>query len=505
MRAPKITEPVRKSICLSVKDGLDAEQVREEWQSALRFLTDPGFLRLTVSREQRGAPEIRLDWNAVPSEIAQYTSFLQTREEYGGGTAYLDVYEAERRSASHQHLEQLREDRRLRQAEAESDAKVALLQPRVCSLEGLFEAAELGNVEVIKAMIRGYPLPTYDSNTGTFRPNMDRTAVPQQKHVLRETKQLSHTSSARQYSTSGCQVAGDAMDDLRQSAPHLFDAQGKLASTYDLRDAYGKTPVHIAAASGQHLAIALLLEEGCDANAKDRVGQTPLHLACLGGHRDAVRSLLKSGARVDEVANDGRGLMHFVAVGAQKKLCEWLLLDPEVQAHKAHKELEKVTLGDAETVLHALAKCDASSKEKRQNVVDTAKTILKCWSFLNNRPVAELLEARDHCGQTALHGCARSDSFELMRYLVSCGASPNVQTSSGDVPLHISVRISGVAACNFLISAGTDLTMVNSDGDTPLHLAAAVGSMEVFKMCFQASPGGLVPPVIERCNNMGDR
>lgn len=296
MRASKITEPVRKSICLSVQTDLDAEQVRNEWNEALRFLTEPGFLRLSVSREQ-GEPEIRLDWNAVPSEIAQYTSFLQSREEYGGRTAYLDVYEDDRRSASQRHLEKLREDRRLLQAEAESGPKVALLQPRVCSLEGLFEAAELGNVEVMKAMIRGYPLPTYDvshasadaspldgvrkreeesdflelqSNTGTFRPNIDRLAVPQQKHVLRETKQLSHTSSARQYSTSGAHVAGDAMDDLRLSAPHLFDAEGKLASTYDLRDAYGKTPVHIAAASGQHLAIALLLEEGCDANAQDR-------------------------------------------------------------------------------------------------------------------------------------------------------------------------------------------------------------------------------------------
>jgi len=317
MRAAKITEPVRKSVCLSIRDGLDAEHVCAEWQAALRFLTEPGFLRLSVSHEQRGAPEIRLDWNAVPSEIAQYTSFLQSREEYGGGTAYIDVYEDDRKSASHRHLENMREDRQRQQAEAESDAKIALLQPRVCSLDGLFEAAELGNVEVLKAMIRGYPLPTYDTNTGTFRPNMDRTAVPQQKHVLRETKQLSHTASARQYTTSGAHVAGDAMDDLRLSAPHLFDAQGKLASTYDLRDAYGKTPVHMAAASGQHLAVALLLEEGCDANAQDRNGLTPLHLACLGGHTDAARVLLKAGARVDQVANDGRGLLHFVAVGAQ--------------------------------------------------------------------------------------------------------------------------------------------------------------------------------------------
>ena len=47
-----------------------------------------------------------------------------------------------------------------------------------------------------------------------------------------------------------------------------------------------------------------------------------------------------------------------------------------------------------------------------------------------------------------------SDSFELMRYIASCGSSPNVKASSGDVALHFSVRLGSVAACNFLISAG---------------------------------------------------
>jgi hypothetical protein len=49
-----------------------------------------------------------------------------------------------------------------------------------------------------------------------------------------------------------------------------------------------------------------------------------------------------------------------------------------------------------------------------------------------------------------------TDSFELMRYIASCGSSPNVKASSGDVALHVSVRLGSVAACNFLISAGLE-------------------------------------------------
>lgn len=212
------TGAVCKAICLSLKPGLDAHKVRDEWDLALTFLTVSKQLQISVDREH--SKEIRLDWNAVPSEIAHYTSYLQTREEYGGNVAYLDVYEKERATASQQTLEHTYNLRKVLQADAESDAKVALLQPRVCSLEGLFQAAELGNVHALKAMLRGYPLPTYDTATGTYHINSDRTALPQPKQVLRQTHQLSHTTSKMQYSTAGCHVAGDAEEDLRLSVSH---------------------------------------------------------------------------------------------------------------------------------------------------------------------------------------------------------------------------------------------------------------------------------------------
>jgi ankyrin repeat protein len=502
-RGGAVVEPIRKAVSLSVKAGCDAAATRDAWDQELRFLTTAGQLTITVNRDH-GEPEVRLDWNALPSEIAHYTALLQKQPEYGGATAYLDVYEQDRKTASQDQLARLLQERRGVQADAESDARVALLQPRVSSLEGIFQAAELGHVEVLKSMIRGYPLPTYDSTTGTFHPNLDRCAIPQQKHVLRETKQLSHTTSALQYATSGSYAAGDAMDDLRQAAPHLFDAAGKLASSYELRDAHGGTLLHVAAAAGQHLVIELLLEEGCDPNAQDRTGQTPLHLACRGGYQDAVRALMKGGARRDLVAADGRSIMHCVAVGAHKDLCDWMLLGKEMKAHEFHLELEKRTTVSRESVLHVLGQSDASNKAKQRNALEVGKIMLKAWSFLCNRKTAELLEMADSNGRTALHTCAASNSTEFMRYLCSCGLSPNIQATSGDVALHISVRLASVAACNFIISAGTDLSIENSDGDTPLHVAAAVGNFEVFKMCMQASPAGLVPPVIARFNKAGD-
>ena len=501
-RSEQANVPVRRAMALSVRPGLDIAAVRDAWDGALDFLTGVGHLVITVNKDARG--EIRVDWHAVPSEIEAYMRFLQRRDEYGGCTAHLDVYEEERLTASQRALEARSEQRMAAQADVESGERLARLQPRVCSLEGLFEAAELGHIEVLKAMIRGYPLPIYDPGTGTFRPNLDRRAVPEQKHVLREQRQLSHTASARQHTTAGAHAAGDAHADLLQAAPFLVDAAGKLASSYELRDAHGKTPMHVAAAAGQHLVIELLLEEGCDPNAQDRVGLTPLHLACLGGHKDAVRALFKGGAQADLAANDGRGVVHCVAIGAHKALCEWLLLDKEMQDYKLYLQLERRLTFTQESVLHVLSKADANTKEKRRNVLEVAKVILKAWSFLNNKPVLALMEMCDVNGLSPLHVCAASDSFELMRYFSSRGLSPNIQAASGDIALHIAVRVLSVPACTFLISAGTDVAIANADGDTPLHIAASMGDVEIFKLCFQACPPAAEPPVSARFNKAGD-
>jgi hypothetical protein len=87
----------------------------------------------------------------------------------------------QRGSASQHNMQLLYQRRKMLQEDAESESKVAELQTPVCSLEGLFAAAELGNVEALKAMLHGFPLPKYDPDTGTHRPNSDRTTLPQQK------------------------------------------------------------------------------------------------------------------------------------------------------------------------------------------------------------------------------------------------------------------------------------------------------------------------------------
>ena len=70
-------EPIRKAMCLSVKEGLDLSAVRGEWDLALKFFTTTNQLRVTVNPDHRG--EIRLDWpHTFPSDIDQYTAGPRT-------------------------------------------------------------------------------------------------------------------------------------------------------------------------------------------------------------------------------------------------------------------------------------------------------------------------------------------------------------------------------------------------------------------------------------------
>jgi ankyrin repeat protein len=66
----------------------------------------------------------------------------------------------------------------------------------------------------------------------------------------------------------------------------------------NVRNAYGWTPLHIAAAGGDPGVIALLLHHGADVHAQSHIGTTPLDNATTRGGRKAVIDLLLThGAR----------------------------------------------------------------------------------------------------------------------------------------------------------------------------------------------------------------
>ena len=97
------------------------------------------------------------------------------------------------------------------------------------------------------------------------------------------------------------QVAGQALLQATETGD-VVQMETLLAQGAEVnaRNAYGWTPLHIAAAGGDPTVVALLLRHGADIHAQSHIGTTPLDNATLRGSRKAVIDLLLAhGAKSD--------------------------------------------------------------------------------------------------------------------------------------------------------------------------------------------------------------
>ena len=88
-------------------------------------------------------------------------------------------------------------------------------------------------------------------------------------------------------------AAGQALLQATE-AGDLAHMQALLTQTINMhvRNAYGWTPLHLAAAGGDVAVVQLLLQHGADVHARSNIGTTPLDHALVYGGRQAVVDLL---------------------------------------------------------------------------------------------------------------------------------------------------------------------------------------------------------------------
>ncbi|XP_054823421.1 uncharacterized protein LOC129321614 [Prosopis cineraria] len=91
------------------------------------------------------------------------------------------------------------------------------------------------------------------------------------------------------------------------------------------RDRHSRTPLHLAAWSGQAEVVNYLCKNKADVGAAAMDDMGALHFAAQKGHLDIVRALLSAGASVKASTRKGMTALHYAAQGSHLELVKYLV------------------------------------------------------------------------------------------------------------------------------------------------------------------------------------
>ena len=109
----------------------------------------------------------------------------------------------------------------------------------------------------------------------------------------------------------------------------------------DIRDNFGRTPLHEAAFRGHLKILRILIKHHVDKNLRDKNDNTALHLAASEGHFEACRILLKNKVLKNSRDMNGLTALHLAARNGHLDACKFLI---EGGVEKVQETMEKLHL-----------------------------------------------------------------------------------------------------------------------------------------------------------------
>ncbi|CAB0030574.1 unnamed protein product [Trichogramma brassicae] len=205
-------------------------------------------------------------------------------------------------------------------------------------------------------------------------------------------------------------------------------------------------------------------------DVKDTYGRTPLHLTLRHGRKKTAEWLLRRGANPNADDTDGLTCLHHIAI-RDDDWTEWFLgicndirrkVPIDVRDRSGDTPLQWAVRAKNEKVIESLLGRGASPSSANGKGLTSLHMIARRWDC------AEL-------GKAFLKIC---DEKRLKLPI-------DVKDEEGDTPLHLAVRYEHSEMIESLLRRGANPSLVNAKGRTPLHVASAgqdtnVETMELF-------------------------
>jgi ankyrin repeat protein len=284
--------------------------------------------------------------------------------------------------------------------------------------------------------------------------------------------------------------------------PHVTDRDGNtflhLAAESRLRKAALETRNHqncgcrqkherVSRNERRRLTFQSLLKLPVDVAARNANNETALDLAASAGHEDIVYIILSSMPTVEEP--DFASLLQISVAHGRQKLVKELASHPKNPGLQS-ASWDKILLsacrnGDLETA-EVAAGHGGSIEKGRKEIQQTFQNALRRENLNTVRFLIEKdyvdLEEKDHEGKNALHQICTfiSRTFkvtdqtrsEIADLLIKHGVNPDHRTKSGQTALHLAVASMDVNLVRTLLTHGASVEIRDQSGSTPLLVAS---------------------------------
>ncbi len=213
----------------------------------------------------------------------------------------------------------------------------------------------------------------------------------------------------------------------------------------------GRSPLHLAVASGNEEIVSLLLEKRADIFATDNSGATPLHMATQYGHKTLATRLIKAmGAQAHVRDHNGTTPLH-------------------IAARQGHRDLTAQLLFRENKGLRQRVEKFLTSQIKNNSSQPSAASL------------SHLIDVKNNFGLSPLHYAALGGHEEVTKLLLQQGAKINTFNAQGLTPLFLASR-DGHEKIVEMLSSQKEANLESGDEEahTPLCVAVANGHLRIF-------------------------